>query len=107
MFIAAVALVAGFGGLEPLAIVLAIGLAYLLVVVLEVAISRAGAWPGQRAPQPADAPPEVAYAPALPEHQHVHVVPREQEGAAQPVLAARPAREAEPEPESDVPPARE
>ncbi|MGI8861346.1 MAG: hypothetical protein ACR2GV_01275, partial [Gaiellaceae bacterium] len=42
-------LVAGFAGLEWTAIVLVMVLAYLLVIVFDVAVSRTGAWPAQGA----------------------------------------------------------
>jgi hypothetical protein len=101
LFIVVVALIAGLAGLEWTAIVLVIGLAYLLVVAFELAVARTGTWPGREtlarreegAPEPMSEP------------RHVHVLPLEPEPAAQPVLESRP--EPVPEPEPDAPPAPE
>jgi len=107
IFLAAVALVAGFAGLEWTAIVLVMVLAYLLVVVFDVAVSRAGAWPGQGAlrgrRERVDESPAAAPVSSELEPRHVHVVPREPAAAAQPVLERRP----EPVPEPELEPAPE
>ena len=88
LFIVVVALVAGFAGLEWTAIVLVIGLAYLLVVAFELAVARTGTWPGQatltRRPEPEPVPEPLPE--SLPEHRHVHVLPTAAEPEAQPVL---------------------
>lgn len=101
LFIVVVALVAGFAGLEWTAIVLVIGLAYLLVVAFELAVARTGTYPGEgalvRRAEPGDAPLD-----AVPEHRHVHVLATEAEPAAQPVLELQP--EPMPEPELEPPP---
>ena len=71
-------------------------LAYLLVVVFDLAVSRTGAWPGKGAvSRRRDRPDETSVAPPPPtelEPRHVHVVPRDSDPADQPVLApgARP-----------------
>ena len=109
IFLAVVALVAGFSGLEWTAIVLVMLLAYLLVVVFDIAVSRTGAWPGQgavrpRRERPDESSPEPPSA-TMPEPKHVHVVPRESEPAAQPVLTRAP--EPMPEPELEAEPAPE
>ena len=110
IFLAVVALVAGFSGLEWTAIVLVMVLAYLLVVVFDVAVSRTGAWPGQATMQrrrelaeetPAPLPPPTQLEP-----KHVHVVPREPDLAAQPVLERVPDPIPEPEPDPEPAPAR-
>lgn len=97
VFLAAVAVATVVAGLEWTAIVLVMALAYLLVVVFDVSISRLRALqrPRERAVEPAS--------PSAPEPQHVHVIPRET--ADQPVLERR--LEPVPEPEPEPPPAPE
>lgn len=100
IFLAVVALAAGFAGLEWTAIVLVMVLAYLLVVVFDVAVSRTGAWPGQSSVQRRREPterPAVSLPPTELEPRHVHVVSREPDPAAQPVLTRVPDRIIEPE----------
>src|SRR5215207_3651734 len=112
IFLAVVALVAGFAGLEWTAIVLVMAFAYLLVVAFDLAASRMGQG-GLRSPdEDADgmwAPPAPS---AEPEPRHVHVMPRESDPAAQPVLqrVSEPVPEPELEPEpapEPLPPAAE
>jgi hypothetical protein len=106
LFLLVVASITVIAGVPWKAIPLVMLLAYLLVVVFEIAASREGAFPGQdlfrgRAVEP----PVVEPVPPMPEPQHVHVIPRETEPTAQPVLARR--LEPEPEPELEPPPAPE
>src|SRR6266545_2027489 len=107
IFLVVVALVAGLAGLRWTAIVLVMALAYLLVVVFEIVVSRAGVFPGQDAfrRRREVEPPAVEPTPPMPEPQHVHVIPREPDPTAQPVLERR--HEPEPEPELEAPPAPE
>src|SRR6187402_2982512 len=116
IFLAVVALVAGFAGLEWTAIVLVMLLAYLLVVVFDVAVSRTGAWPGKgtvsRRREHADETSVPLPPPTELEPRHVHVVPRDPDAAAQPVLTRLPDPTPEPEPEPEpapepIPPAAE
>src|SRR6266545_4733779 len=101
IFLVVVALVAGLAGLRWTAIVLVMALAYLLVVVFEIVVSRAGVFPGQDAfrRRREVEPPAVEPTPPMPEPQHVHVIPREPDPTAQPVLERRHEPEPEPEPE--------
>ncbi|MBA3384072.1 MAG: hypothetical protein H0T20_05395, partial [Actinobacteria bacterium] len=101
---------AGFAGLEWTAIVLVMVLAYLLVIVFDVAVSRTGAWPGQGAVRRrtrgrAEETPAAPPAPTELEPRHVRVVPREPDPAAQPVLERVP--EPIPGPELEPAPAPE
>ena len=109
IFLAVVALVAGFAGLEWTAIVLVMVLAYLLVVVFDVAVSRTGAWPGKgavsRRRERADETSVALPPPIELEPRHVHVVPRDPDPDAQPVLTGVP--DPIPEPELEPEPAPE
>lgn len=117
IFLAVVALVAGFAGLEWTAIVLVMVLAYLLVVVFDLAVSKTGAWPGKgavsRRRERLDETSVITPPPPVDlEPRHVHVVPREPDFAAQPVLERVPDPTPEPEPEPEpapepIPPAAE
>ena len=108
-FIVVVALVAGFAELPIPAIVLTMALAYLLVVVFELAISRVGAYPGEGWLRRRDAHPSAEDtpkpSPMVDPAMHVRVIPSEPESTAQPVIERR--AEAAPEPEPDAPPVAE
>jgi hypothetical protein len=112
IFLAVVALVAGFAGLEWTAIVLVMVFAYLLVVAFDLAASRMG----QGGLRSRDEDADEMWAPPAPsaelEPRHVHVMPREPDPAAQPVLerVSEPVPEPELEPEpapEPLPPAAE
>jgi hypothetical protein len=96
LFLAAVALAAGFAGLDPIAIVLLMAVAFLLVVAFDLLLTR-----GRRgAPEVAET--DVALLPAEPAHVHVLEVAPESE--SQPVLVAADAGDEEPMPEPEPPP---
>ncbi len=97
LFLAAVALVVGFAGLDPIWIVLVMAVAFLLVVAFDLTLSRAAR--RRKAAEPAVAEP-VQLEPA-----HVHVLATAPEPDVQPVLVAR--EESMPEPELEPPPAPE
>lgn len=107
LFLVAVAAVAGLAEFPTEAIVLVMGLAWLLVAGVEWALSRSGAFPlqGLLRRRASAEPPTTVAAPDEVPVQHVRVMPREPEPAAQPVIARRP--EPMPEPELDAPPAPE
>jgi outer membrane biosynthesis protein TonB len=98
LFLAAVALAAGFAGLDPVAIVLLMAVAFLLVVAFDLLLTRA------RRGSPELAEPEAALLPAEP--AHVHVLEIAPEPDPQPVLVAA-QQEEEPTPEPEPPPAPE
>lgn len=100
VFLAAVAIVTVIADLEWTAIVLVMALAYLLVVVFDVSLTRTRALRARVAPAV-----EGTSAPPPAESQHVHVIPREPDPADQPVLERR--VEPVPEPEPEAPPAPE